>query len=203
MSSSMLLPASVSNLAYCGRQPGTTVRDSDTWYTPPQYIASARQVMGSIDLDPFSSDDANLIVKARYYFTAATSAFERPWRNAARKRSYPHGLNVWMNPPYSVTLLSRALQAFVQHWTAGDIAQAIVLVNNCTETQWFKAMRAASQAVCFPTSRIAFLAPDGKQVSGNTRGQVFFYYGAPEGSERFTACFATYGWTIEKARGWR
>lgn len=202
MSSSLLSPASVSHLAYCGRQPGTMIRDSDAWYTPPQYIASARIVMGSIDLDPFSSDDANRIVQARYYFTASTSAFERPWRHAARKRAYPQGLNVWMNPPYSVTLLPLALEAFLTHWTAGDIAQAVVLVNNCTETQWFKAMRSKSTAVCFPTSRIAFLAPDGKQVSGNTRGQVFFYYGSHEGAARFMTIFAQHGWTIEKQRGW-
>ena len=40
------------------------------WYTPIDYINDAREVMGSIDVDPASSDIANEIVKATQYFTS-------------------------------------------------------------------------------------------------------------------------------------
>lgn len=196
-------PASIHRLGYCGRTPGTPERDSDAWYTPPAYIASARQVMGSIDLDPFSSATANRIVQARYYFSPEKSALTHHWRDVRKRRSFPQGVTVWMNPPYSVHLLPSALETFLRYWHSRDIAQAIVLVNNCTETQWFRAMREASQAVCFPTTRIAFLAPDGKQVSGNTRGQAFFYYGPTAAAERFCEEFRQYGWTIAQHRGWK
>lgn len=38
------------------------------WYTDPAILAAARQLMGGIDLDPASSDEANKQVQARMYF---------------------------------------------------------------------------------------------------------------------------------------
>jgi DNA N-6-adenine-methyltransferase (Dam) len=162
-------------LGYVGRQPGTPVRDSDEWYTPACFITLAREAMGSIDLDPFSSHAANAIVQAAYYFDPKHSAFERPWRNPTQQRQYPAGVNLWMNPPYGTPLITQAINALLHACARGDVAQAIVLVNNATETQWFHRLCAASTALCFPRQRIAFLAPDGKANGGNTRGQVFFY----------------------------
>jgi ParB family chromosome partitioning protein len=158
--------------------------------------------MGSIDFDPFSSACANAIVRASYYLTPAQSALTHKWRNAERTREFPHGLNVFMNPPFSTPLMSPAVEAFLRALDEGDIAQAIVLVNNATETRWFRRLRQSSYAICFPTHRIAFLAPDGKSVKGNTRGQVFFYYGTAAGSQRFIEHFQAFGWAIHKEMGW-
>jgi hypothetical protein len=179
------------------------VRDSDEWYTPQRYVESARRVMGSIDLDPFSSATANATVRATYYLCPEHSALTYPWRNHIQRHRYPSGLNVWMNPPYSVALLGAAVKTFVRHLETRDVAQAIVLVNNCTDTQWFRALQEACQAVCFPRHRIAFVAPDGKSISGTPRGQAFFYYGTENGCYRFRKEFATYGWTIDAYAGWR
>jgi hypothetical protein len=156
--------------------------------------------MGSIDLDPFSSLDANEAVRARYFFTPTNSALRRRWCTPSRRRFFPHGLNVWMNPPYSAQMIGEVSQTFQQAWDLGDIQQAVVLLNNATETRWFQTIRALASAVCFPTGRIAFVAQDGEEVAGNTRGQVFLYMGAQAG--RFVEEFETYGWTITKERGW-
>src|SRR5262245_49207724 len=105
--------ADKTRLGYVGRQPGTPVRNSDEWYTPSLYIERARAVMGSIDLDPFSSRAANEIVRARYYFDPTNSALERPWRTPKQKRQFAAGVNVWMNPPYAMPLIMQAIDALL------------------------------------------------------------------------------------------
>jgi hypothetical protein len=35
----------------------------------------------------------------------------------------------------------------------------------------------SADAICFPSKRIAFWNADGKAISGNTRGQMFLYFG--------------------------
>jgi hypothetical protein len=59
------------------------------WYTPPDYIELARKVMGAIDLDPASSDKAQVCVQAKSYFTVADDGLTKEWKGA-----------VWLNPPY-------------------------------------------------------------------------------------------------------
>lgn len=196
-------PANVNRLAYIGRKPGTYARDSDAWYTPKSYVDAARRVMGGIDLDPFSSEEANATVRATLIFTEKLSAFDCPWRTLRMAQEYPEGLRVWMNPPYSAGLIQRAAAVFLEARAAGHISQAVVLVNNSTETQWFKALREAAEAVCMTTHRIAFEAADSKRVSGNTRGQVFFYFGTAAQAEAFSVEFSAFGWCISRARGWR
>jgi len=41
---------------------------SDEWYTPPETIALAREVMGGIDLDPASSEMAQGWIQAETYY---------------------------------------------------------------------------------------------------------------------------------------
>lgn len=122
---------------------------NNEWYTPADYIEAARDVMGGIDLDPASSDIANEVVKANMYFTAETNGLDKPW----------HG-NVWMNPPYASDLIGLFVDKLV--FELPNIKQAIVLVNNATETEWFGKLIAKASAVCFPRSRVKFYMPDGK-----------------------------------------
>lgn len=43
--------------------------DRNEWYTPEIYIRAAMEVLGTIDLDPYSDEKANLTVKATQFFT--------------------------------------------------------------------------------------------------------------------------------------
>jgi len=197
-----MLIADASRLGYVGRKPGVVpVRDADSWYTPSTYVDAARAVMGSIDLDPFSSEHANETVRATRILTEDRSAFVNAWRKD--KRKYPKGVRVWMNPPYSSGLITRAVDLFLENLSAGQIEQAVVLVNNATDTQWFRALREYSTAVCFTHHRISFESPDGKRISGNTRGQTFFYFGSESRAEAFVVEFSRFGWCISKTMGWR
>ncbi len=171
--------ACVAKLGYVGRRPGTR-RDSDSWFTPPKYLEAARTVLKGIDLDPFSSDAANLAVKARRYYTESDNAFKKPWL----------AKSVWMNPPFG-KLFRPAVEKFVQEYQRGSFQQGIVLANNATETRAVQLMFRTCSCVAFPDHRLAFNNVDGKRISGNTRGQMFCYFGPDARSFRKT--FAQFG----------
>ena len=179
--------ADVNRLGYIGRTPTERPRDADSWFTPGKYIDSVRQVMTGIDLDPFTSDKANEIVRASHIFTLENSAFENEWNVEEHVR-------VFMNPPYSSGLCGRAIAQFIEQHEAMRFSEGIVLVNNATDTRWFRALISRCSAVCFTDHRISFWNTDRKNVSGNTRGQAFFYFGRR--ITKFKNTFATHGCTL-------
>lgn len=148
----------------------------DEWYTPPEFIESARLVMGSIDLDPASNEHANKTVKAAHIFTEEDNGLEQEWFG-----------NVWLNPPYSSTLV----QLFADKVAERGFEQAVVLVNNATETKWFRTLVDNADAIVFKTGRIKFLKHDG-QHNTPLQGQAFIYYG--DNPEVFLEEFGQYGW---------
>lgn len=159
------------------RKPHVTNNSKDDeWYTPAKYIESAREVLGRIDLDPASNDFANKTVKADRYFTEESNGLEQEWSG-----------NIWMNPPYSTALLSQ----FADKLISSNFSQAIVLVNNATETAWFEKMISKASAIVFHKGRIRFVKRDGEH-GAPLQGQAFIYYG--DNAERFLEVFSKYGW---------
>ena len=154
---------------------------NNEWYTPKEYIEAARLAMGSIDIDPASSDIANEVVQAAEYYTAETNGLDKRL----------HG-NVWMNPPYSSDLIQQFVSKIVDE--RDDYEQAVVLVNNATETEWFNKLISVATAVCFPRSRVKFYMPDGKTGSP-LQGQAVIYIG--ENVANFFAAFQGIGWECE------
>lgn len=163
-------------LGYVGSTPGSKAgRDSNAWFTPTRYIDAAREALGGvIDLDPFSDTKANEKINARKFFSEHDDAFIQDWSLGQQK---PNKLTVWMNPPYSGALCSAAVSMFIDEYEKGSFAEGIFLVNNATETKWFQRAFTVASAVVFTNHRISFWNIDGKAVSGNTRGQAFFYFG--------------------------
>lgn len=154
---------------------------NNEWYTPREYIEAARTAMGSIDVDPASSDIANEVVKAAEYYTAETNGLDKKL----------HG-NVWMNPPYASDLIGKFISKIVEE--RSDYEQAIVLVNNATETEWFNKLISIATAVCFPKSRVKFYMPDGK-TGAPLQGQAVIYIG--ENVSEFLTAFQNFGWECE------
>lgn len=150
--------------------------DSDDWYTPPGYIEAARSVMGGIDLDPASSELAQSIVKADSYFTKTINSLHQPW----------HG-RIWLNPPYSMP--GRFVGKLITEYLDRRIDQAIILVNNDSDTGWFHDLLNTAAAVYFTRGRIQFFSPIRAGKSGPRQGQAFFYFGSGAAlfSERFQA----------------
>lgn len=153
---------------------------NNEWYTPEEYILSARSVMGDIDTDPASSNEANKVVKAARFFDAHDNGLLQDW----------HG-RVWMNPPYAAELIGQFATKLVEHFTAGDVTQAIVLVNNATETAWFCRITEVASAVVFPKGRVRFWEPGGKP-SSPLQGQALIYLG--DRTQEFIEAFGRYGW---------
>lgn len=150
------------------------------WYTPPQFIAAAREVLGEIDLDPASSIKANETVQAQAFFTKDDNGLTKEW----------HG-RVWLNPPYAQPLISEFSEKVVEEYDAARIDAAIVLVNNATETRWFQKMARSATAICFPAGRIKYLDATGTPANTPLQGQAFLYFGADHG--KFISVFEQFG----------
>jgi len=153
---------------------------NNEWYTPQEYTDAARSVMGGIDLDPASCDIANEVVKADTYYTAEMDGLKRLWNG-----------RVWLNPPYAGELIPQFIDKLKTHVENGDIEQAIVLVNNATETAWFNSLISISAAVVFPKSRVKFYMPDGK-TGAPLQGQAVIYIG--QNPKVFMEVFSPFGW---------
>lgn len=69
---------------------------------------------------------AQTTVKASNYFTLDTNGLKQPWYG-----------RVWLNPPYSMPGIRRFVDKLIDEYHADRIEQAIILVNNATDTGWF------------------------------------------------------------------
>ena len=87
------------------------------WYTPAPVIEAAREVLGTITLDPASSEIANRVVRAEKYYTAEQDGLRRQWEGT-----------VWCNPPYG-RLAGRFVKKLLAEHARGRVSEAIVLLN--------------------------------------------------------------------------
>jgi phage N-6-adenine-methyltransferase len=152
------------------------------WYTPAKFVVIAAGVMGCIDLDPASSDEAQKIVNAGAYYTISQDGLAKPWFG-----------NVWLNPPYSKDLIGKFVAKLLSHLQDESVPQSIVLINNATETQWFQSLAAQSAAVCFPCGRIQFIDKTGAVANSPLQGQAILYFGVQ--ATKFCRAFSDIGFT--------
>lgn len=155
------------------------------WYTPAQYILLARGVMGSIDLDPASSEQAQETVDANLYYSIEDDGLSKKWFG-----------NVWLNPPYAKNAIGKFASKLCEHYSSGDISQAIMLVNNATDTVWFQYISKYMSAICFVAGRIKFFDASGRQVNSPLQGQSFIYFGSNR--QRFCEAFAGTGFCLQQ-----
>lgn len=151
------------------------------WYTPPEFIEAAREVMGGITLDPASCETAQANVKAKRFYTVDDDGLSKKWTG-----------NVWLNPPYSKDCIGLFAEKLVGE--SSRFVQAVVLVNNATDTAWFHQMASVASAICFLRGRVKFLDKAGKPANTPVQGQVVLYVGA--NVEAFRQKFSPMGFVV-------
>ena len=155
------------------------------WYTPPKFTEAARRVMGGIDLDPASNELANKFVGADAFYTKEDDGLTKPWRG-----------RVWLNPPYAQPLISEFAAAVVEKHEKGEFEQAIVLVNNATDTKWLQSMMRVCDAMCFLEGRVRYLDKTGDPKNSPIQGQVVLYFG--NATSFFFEEFSSFGVVVRR-----
>lgn len=153
------------------------------YYTPPEYIEAARQVMGRIDLDPASCKDAQKTVRAGRFYSEADDGLSREWYGC-----------VWLNPPYSKTngKSNQELWAkrLITEYQSGNVEQAILLVKSALGYKWFEELW-DELPVCFARLRLSFTKSDGNTDGESKHGTALFYLG--NDLPQFISVFSRFG----------
>lgn len=154
---------------------------SNEHYTPDKYLDAVRNVLGAIDLDPASCQEANQIVKATAFFSADDNGLRQEWRG-----------RVWLNPPYGGSA-GQFIAKLSREYCDGNVSAAVALVNaHCTDTDWFQPLW--DGCLCFTNHRINFYGDDTR--SGSTHGSVFVYFGPSNGE--FVKHFSQFGAVVAR-----
>lgn len=150
--------------------------DGDSWSTPDDIIAAAREVLGDIDLDPATNDKAQARIKATRHYTKEDDGLllGNPWAG-----------RVWLNPPYRRGMVGLFIDRLVAEYDRGSVTAALLLVNNATETKWCQALLARFPA-CFLAGRVPFLYEGVEGEAGARQGQVLLYLGPDPSLFRLT-----------------
>lgn len=142
--------------------PALASKKSDEWYTPARVAGVAQSVLGGIDLDPASCEEANQVIRAGRIYTQEENGLEptNPWSG-----------RVWLNPPYS--LVGAFTERLLHEVALGHVTAAMLLVNAATETNWFAPLWA--YPICFLRGRVQFLKPGGGSGDSPTKGSALIY----------------------------
>ena len=159
--------------------------ESNEWYTPARYIYAARELMGGIDLDPASCEQANKTVKAARIYDSTSNGLDpdNKWDGC-----------VWLNPPYGFTDGKSNQEVWtnrlIVQFKSGITKEAVLLVNANTEAKWFQPLY--DFPICFTDHRIRFYS-DGEDDNQPTQGNAFIYFGPKGKNKDFKDIFSKFG----------
>ena len=131
-------------------------------------------------MDPASCDEAQAVIKAEVYYTAADNGLDQDWRAGS----------VYINPPFTKGLVEQYADKLIDALDAGRVKRAVWLSNNSTETAWFQRLAKKADAIFFPAGRLSYWRPgDDPDAKGGTAmvGDALLYFGKQP--ERFAEVF--------------
>lgn len=163
---------------------------SNEWYTPPEIVEAAREVLGGIDLDPASCEEANKVVRASRIYTIGDDGLSKPWSG-----------HVLLNPPGGKATREAAKhfksrssavcwwRALVQEYDRRRVTAAIFvgfsleILATSQQEGWQSCM---DYAFCVPAKRLRFSG-----AKAPTHANVIVYLGPKPGY--FGAVFSDFG----------
>jgi phage N-6-adenine-methyltransferase len=169
-----------------------TTGDSDSWGTPKNVIDLAKQVLGTIELDPASNGEAQSRIKAKRHFTKKDDALKPEWKAST----------VYLNPPYSEA--TKWMTKALEEYSSGRTKELIILIHDDTKTKWWHSAFGKCAAICMTQGVLKFHHPNEGKVSSAPMGSHIFYFG--KHSEKFVRVFASIGtavsntWATQKAK---
>lgn len=130
--------------------------DSPEWHTPSVFVDAARRVMGGIDLDPMSHEEANRTVKATRFFSVTDNGLAQKWFG-----------RIFINPAGG--LVPEAWRKLMCESLAPEFEQAIWIGYSLEQLQTLQRVGAAMTPLDFPIcvtkQRIAFVENEAKQAA--------------------------------------
>ena len=107
--------------------------ESNEWYTPKEIMEAVRRVLGTIDLDPASTPEANETVKATKIYTIGDNGLRWQW----------HG-SVWLNPPYGKDRGRSRQEIWLRYleyqYRKGNSQRAMAETRAAVGYDWFSSM---------------------------------------------------------------
>jgi len=174
------------------------------YYTPPEIVDLAREVMGFITLDPASSATANERVQASQYFSEGALDkrwFGSVWQNhpfsrggkacpedtakCKKKKCVDRGYHITEDLPSNADWINK----LVSEYESGNVHEACCITFAATSEKWFKPLLGYLQ--CFIHGRTNYYLPDGTLKKGVTKGSVVTYLG--KNPEKFKRVFSKIG----------
>lgn len=154
---------------------------SNEHYTPDQVVIPARRVLGQIDLDPASCEQANERIAAETYFSAEDDGLSKDWFG-----------NVFLNPPGGRVLPKRNTYGMrsnaaiwwaklADEYAAKRVKQAIFVgfsIEILRTAQKHPTLQPLDFPFCVPSRRISFMTPMGKAGKHPTNANVIIYLGS-------------------------
>lgn len=164
----------------------------DSYFTPDIYTEGVREVMGAIDLDPASCDEANNGdanndgVQAKNFYDIDDDGLSEEWFG-----------RVFLNPPFK-EWDQWSLKAY-KEWKSGRVTQMVVFIgaNSCVNKN-FERLKRIADAVFIPDGRDYGNTWGPKSTSGSFQGHFLFYFGPKV--KKFNDVFSKYGSVFCKGR---
>lgn len=167
---------------------------TDQWFTPQIVIDKARTVLGGIDLDPASSEVANVRVGASRIITAEEDGLVTEWSAGS----------VFLNPPGGrapgiPSLPTAFWKKLMRVRDSGKLTHAIYIAYSLEQMQTTQhaGLGVLHFPFCVPSQRMRFVKPDGSPGDSPTHSNAIVYVpGTRNESELFLETFSDVGATV-------